>query len=204
MSTMSQTAYDYLFDIGNVILHVDFGRFAKALAPKSKLGVEEILRLTHDPKEEMEARKMDSETFVRTSMERIDYQGTPEEFIHAFQDIFTLNDVMADHIEALAKANRRLFLLSNTSQLHVDFFMKEYPVFDHFQNWVFSHEAGSFKPDAEIYEHTIEKLGIDPATTIYLDDLPANVAAGEQFGFQTIHYLGQDISSHPAFQIAQP
>jgi len=198
---MSQAPYDYLFDIGNVILRFDFARFARAVAPRSQFSVEEILNLTNDPKEEMEANKLDTEAFLQMAMERLDYQGTREEFIRSWQDIFELNVEVADLIAELKAAGRNLYLLSNTNQLHVDYFMNEYPVFEHFQDWVFSHLAGSSKPDPAIYQVAINQLGLDPAKTIYIDDLEKNIVAGDAAGFQSVHYIGQDLKQLPAFQL---
>ncbi len=195
-------AYDYLFDIGNVILFFDFGRFARAIAPKCAYSAEEILALTNDPKEEMEAQGVSADAFVRDAMERLDYQGTQAEFVAAWQNIFELNTAVAQLIANLAARGSRLLLLSNTNQLHVDYFTKEYPVFEHFENWVYSHEAGCSKPDPAIYEHTIAKLGVVPERTYYIDDLKANVEASRSFGFQTIHYTRQDLTTHPAFRLA--
>ena len=38
---------------------------------------------------------------------------------------------------------------------------------------------------------------LDPAATLYIDDLPANIATGRTFGFRSFQY---DLHDHPAFE----
>ena len=50
-----------------------------------------------------------------------------------------------------------------------------------------SSEVGLRKPDPAIFELTLERLGGPaPERTLYLDDFPWNIAAGEALGFETM------------------
>jgi epoxide hydrolase-like predicted phosphatase len=51
---------------------------------------------------------------------------------------------------------------------------------------VYSHEEGIEKPERRIFELTCERLGVQPAETIFLDDLAANVEAARVFGLHAI------------------
>ena len=53
---------------------------------------------------------------------------------------------------------------------------------------VISGEVGMRKPDREIFEHTLELLGVEAAETVFVDDLPANVAAAAGFGLVGVHH----------------
>lgn len=180
-----------LFDIGNVILFFDYGRFARAVEPDCDHSVQQLLALVEDPKLEMEANQLDSDGFLRLAIERIGYRGAREEFVRAWQEIFTLNEPIAAWIEELSEAGQRISLLSNTSELHVQYFTKEFTVFGRFHDWVYSHEANLLKPDPRIFQHAIDKLGLDPQKTVYLDDIAENAAAATAAGFRAICYTGQ-------------
>lgn len=52
---------------------------------------------------------------------------------------------------------------------------------------VTSFEANSLKPEAKIFEYAVEKLGIEPARTLFLDDSVINLEASEKLGFNTAH-----------------
>ncbi|MFT5469258.1 MAG: HAD superfamily hydrolase (TIGR01509 family) [Verrucomicrobiales bacterium] len=181
----------FLFDVGNVILFFDFGRLARAIESECDCSAEQLLELIEAPKQEFEGSFKDVDRFLKQSFELIGYRGTREKFVRAWEEIFTLNEPIADWIGELAAAGHPLFLLSNTNQLHADHFLTAYPVFSRFDGWVLSHEAGCAKPDPEIYTHAIEKLDLDPARTIYLDDLKENIEEGQAAGFRSILYSNQ-------------
>ena len=51
---------------------------------------------------------------------------------------------------------------------------------------IYSHEVGVAKPDARIYALTCERLGVQPAEMIFLDDAPSNIAAARDFGLHGV------------------
>ncbi len=51
---------------------------------------------------------------------------------------------------------------------------------------IYSHEEGIAKPERRIFELTCERLGVQPAEIIFLDDVEANVTAARTFGIQAI------------------
>jgi len=53
---------------------------------------------------------------------------------------------------------------------------------------VYSHEVGIAKPDPRIYALTCERLGIQPAEMLFVDDYAPNIAAARAFGAQAILY----------------
>ena len=181
----------FLFDVGNVILFFDFGRFTRAIEAECDFNSEQLLEMIEAPKAEFESSFRDSERFMKRVFAEIGYRGSKEKFVRAWQEIFTLNEPIADWIDQLSAAGHPLFLLSNTNQLHADYFLTEYPVFRQFDGWSLSHEVGCAKPEPGIYQHAIENLDLDPARTVYLDDLEANIAAGIEAGLRAVRYDGQ-------------
>ncbi len=51
---------------------------------------------------------------------------------------------------------------------------------------IYSHEVGIAKPDRRIYELTCERLGVQPAEMIFLDDNEGHLKAAREFGIHTI------------------
>jgi FMN phosphatase YigB (HAD superfamily) len=188
-------AKDFLFDIGNVILKFDFSPAIQALTERSTAVENDVLLPIHGIKEQLESGRMDDETFVTEAIRILGFEGSRDEFAKIWCEIFELNPPMASLIGNLSDAGHRLFLLSNTSGLHIDYILATFPVFSHFQDGVYSHAVQSEKPNPEIYQIAIEKFQLTPADTIYIDDLPANVTAGEEAGLETIHY---DLNDHEA------
>jgi putative hydrolase of the HAD superfamily len=51
---------------------------------------------------------------------------------------------------------------------------------------IYSHEEGIAKPERRIFELTCERLGVQPAEIVFLDDVEANVAAARELGIRAI------------------
>ncbi len=196
----------HVFDIGNVLLKFDFSLAVARVAPACALPESEILPAVQPMHGDLETGRLSTEDFLGEAMRRTGYAGDPGEFRRAFQDIFELNQPMVDLVESLHDANHPVYLLSNTSDLHVSFFTREYAVFDRFRDAVYSHVAGCMKPDAEIFRIAAEQFVLDPAETIYIDDLPANVTAAESAGYRALVYDHRDhgdfLSRHAALLAA--
>lgn len=178
----------YLFDIGNVIISVDFTRAADKISSLASVAPEEIMPLVSPLMIDLELGRLGSDAFIEAASGRIGYTGDPEYFRTSFADIFELNSPMASFIEALKARGKPLYLLSNTNQIHVEFFEAAFPVFGLFDGAIYSHEVGLMKPDPAIFEVVKSTLPINPSKTVYIDDLPANCEAGRAAGFLAVPY----------------
>ncbi len=179
----------FLFDIGKVIIHFDFGRTVNAVADRCTSGPPEaLLEMVTDLTIQLELGKITPDDFVSQACERIGFTGELSEFRAAFEDVFELNQPMVEFIEEQSTAGIPLFLLSNTNGIHVPFFTQRYPVFSHFSAAIYSHEVGCMKPDRKIYEIAIKHLSLSPEETVYIDDMPENCEAGRELGLQAICY----------------
>lgn len=178
-----------LIDIGNVILLLDFESSLSRLVPDQLADPAGRIQSLLEKKDELESGEMKCADFIKWASRKLQFKGTPAEFTEAWNDIFTLNTAMADSLRALKARGVKLILLSNTNQMHVDHFTKTYPeVFDLFDGAVYSHLVGMNKPDPRLYQHAIQEYALDPAHTLYIDDLPENITTGLQLGFQAWRY----------------
>ena len=57
---------------------------------------------------------------------------------------------------------------------------------------VVSGDEGVIKPDPRIFEILIERAGLDPLVTLYIDDSQRNVDAAAALGFQAHHFRDAD------------
>jgi len=51
-----------------------------------------------------------------------------------------------------------------------------------------SFRVGAVKPSAAIYREAERRFDLDPAATVFVDDLPPNVAGAEACGWRAIHH----------------
>ena len=178
----------FLFDIGNVLLKFDFGVALKALAAQSEVHDPiDVLARVDQVKVAYEDGQFDRATFIRSVFDVLRFRGSEAEFVAAWEDIFEPNTPMIALVERL-HGRYPLFLLSNTSDIHVDYVFRQYAFFRCFQGGTYSHEARASKPGAKIYEIACQQHQLKPATTFFIDDLLPNIETARGLGFQTHHY----------------
>jgi putative hydrolase of the HAD superfamily len=91
-------------------------------------------------------------------------------------------------------AKYNTFLYSNTNQIHHDHFIAEfenqvanYPFVSLFKKPYYSHEMGMRKPDPASFTYIVEKEGLVPAETLFIDDNEPNISAAASVGLQVLH-----------------
>jgi glucose-1-phosphatase len=96
----------------------------------------------------------------------------------------------------LNAAGHQLILFSNTNSIHCPWVFENYPEFSLFHGAVLSFEVGANKPHPQIYQSAVDTHSLVPESTLYIDDLPENIATGREFGFHCFQY---DLKDHAAF-----
>ena len=91
-------------------------------------------------------------------------------------------------VEDLARAGVHLFVLSNMPTSTFDYLSQRHSFFSHFKYLVISGQILLIKPDPAIFSHLVEKTGIVPAESVFIDDLPKNVLAARECGFEAIQF----------------
>jgi putative hydrolase of the HAD superfamily len=101
-------------------------------------------------------------------------------------DVVREFDYAEPMIRKLKAAGYKVYLLSNyplkLSKLH-------WPTFtfiNEVDGWVISAEEKLVKPDPKIYERLMDKYGLEPEESIFLDDLSGNVEAAKKLGIHGI------------------
>lgn len=177
-----------LFDLGNVLLRFDFGRAHAGMAAYGarfdNLDEEALTAL----KEEYETGLIDNDAMFQRLSALTGYNGSQDHFERSWQNIFEENQPMIEVLMDLRERGIPCYLLSNSNDLHVRYISERYDVLSAFTGTIFSHEAKMMKPGEAIYEKAIAQFSLDPGKTVYIDDLPHNIATGRRMGFHCLHY----------------
>lgn len=175
----------FIFDIGNVLLRFDYDRAIARIGARcgNKLTFDDLAPL----RDEYEEGRIDRAEFQQRLTDLLAYTGTEDELVQALEEIFSENEPMIRLVEHL-HGRFPLYLLSNTSDLHIDYVFRTYPVFEKFEDAVYSFRAGVSKPKVAIFELAVRQFGVDPAHTVYIDDLAANVEGARAAGLCALHY----------------
>jgi len=185
----SEKIDNIIFDIGGVILHVDFMPAIEALADESRLEPDHVMREIFASPElkDYDRGRIGPEDFFRALRTRLKVAMDAQKMRRLWDDIFRENTPVADVIRAW-HGTRPMFLISNTCQSHVEQFEKQFDLFGLFKDRVYSCDVGLLKPDAEIYRLAIRKFGVEPSRTLFIDDKPENVDGAREAGLQAIHF----------------
>lgn len=62
------------------------------------------------------------------------------------------------------------------------------PVIDRLADVIVSGHVGLAKPDPAIFELATQRFGVEPATTLFVDDSLPNIEAADALGFATHHF----------------
>ena len=115
------------------------------------------------------------------------------ELIHAYHQFWedSIAGPIADTvklIERLRASGYRLIGLTNWSAEKFRLSRKRYELFNLFDDIIVSGEVGVMKPDREIFEFTLRKIGLHADQCLFIDDSQPNVDAASALGFQAIHF----------------
>jgi len=107
----------------------------------------------------------------------------------------TLGAEIAGTVEILRElrdAGVRVVALSNWSAVTFPVAYERFDVLHWFDGIVLSGEVGVNKPDTRIFEVMAQRLAVDPAQAVFIDDSRANVAAASALGYHAIHFTAPD------------
>lgn len=85
-------------------------------------------------------------------------------------------------VDALAARDVPLYAITNFGAEFWAGFRPTQKIFDHFRDIVVSGVERMVKPDPAIFRLAVERFGIDPATSLFIDDRADNVAAARAVG----------------------
>lgn len=108
-----------------------------------------------------------------------------------FRHDFFAGDRLDETLLAWIAARRdpyRTGILSNAWANAREFLIRQPAIRAAFDTLVISAEEGLRKPQPEIYERALRRLGVAPGEAVFVDDMPENVAAARQAGLAAIHF----------------
>jgi len=91
-------------------------------------------------------------------------------------------------LEEVRDAGLRIYALTNWSAETFPRARPLFPFLEWFEGIVVSGDEGIRKPDPEIWHRLIARYAIEPATTVYIDDMPYNAVAATDLGFEAIRF----------------
>lgn len=177
-----------IFDFGDIFINLNKEATLKALA---KFGIHEIDKESMKIVYQYEEGEISTEDFVAFFSKQ--FKIAKKDLIAAWNII--LLDFPKDRLAFLKKLAEskkyRLFLLSNTNDLHISWIQNDWgeELYNEFKNcfeqFYLSHEINFRKPNAEIYQFVLNENKLKAEETFFIDDTKENTDAAERLGIKT-------------------
>ena len=180
------------FDLGNVLLHFDHRIACRQMAEVAGVTADQVRRFLFDGNRltQYEDGTLSREAFYQAFCRETGTCADLELLETAASNIFTLNASILPVVAKLKDAGYRIGILSNTCESHWNYITSRFKALfpQAFDVLAFSYEIGASKPDERIYVRAAELAGVPAQEIFYCDDLPANVEAARQAGFDAVLY----------------
>lgn len=112
---------------------------------------------------------------------------SPEEVERDWTSHITFNTELIELIKEL-KGSYKIGLLSNATSPFFHTIMALSGTLGLFDQVVVSSEVGYVKPEPEIYQTILERLGATPGESLMIDDTPANIDGAMRIGMNAHRY----------------
>lgn len=102
-------------------------------------------------------------------------------------------DQSMDFVKRIRQEGIKTFILSNMG-IDMSAKLRKYVGEENFDDIIFSNEVHMKKPNKEIYEYAIQRFGIKPKESLFVDDRVANLEPFEALGGNVFQFNPTDIS----------
>ncbi len=99
-----------------------------------------------------------------------------------------INEDTLEWIHSLCKDNVTLALLSNINEGVLKYVKEEFQWLEDFDYLFYSCQMKMLKPEPEIYEAVLDKIGEEPSQCLFIDDGIQNVEGAKQVGLESLRF----------------
>jgi epoxide hydrolase-like predicted phosphatase len=180
-----------LFDLGRVLMHIDFEAFPNALGLKTndqRSQFDQTKIQIHI--REYETGRISTDKFIDSLFEIFQRKFSKEDILNAFTAI-----IVADNQEIIPFVNKvrkhyRIAVLSNTCECHWNKVIQVSSLIKIFPHLYTSFYLGVMKPDKSIYIKVCAAMNIQPNEVLFIDDLKENIDGAILSGMNGILFTG--------------
>lgn len=196
-----------IFDFGNVLFDLDLPSIERNLQQLMGSGFEQAREklLRNRVFELYETGGMTSAEFLDHIRMSAPEPPAPEVVRDIWNSIFL--EMPAHRFTMLQELRQKykVFLLSNINELHerwiADYMVRVHGIHDYesryFDGVYFSHLIRLRKPDTAIYEYVLADAELNPAESVFFDDVEANIEGARAVGIEAfLHPAGTEIADH--------
>ena len=177
-----------IFDLGNVLLDYNPRSFMAELGINIK-NIDRLMEIFPHSQEwqDLDQNIISDEDFLKSALRK-------EPALR--REILLYHKHWYDHFKAIPKNvaafyqikedGAKTYILSNFQKTCFRVMQEHNAFLDDFDGRVISFECQLRKPQPEIYEFIISKYKLDPAHSVFIDDMDVNIEAAKAAGLKTI------------------
>ncbi len=124
--------------------------------------------------------------------EELGHRPTLHRFREIYFDALEGNEPMLGLMRELGERGYRMAILTNNVREWEELWRSKLPVDEIFELVVDSAWVGMRKPDPAIYRLTLERLGMEPEHSLFVDDNELNVEAARELGMIAVHFQSNE------------
>ncbi len=122
--------------------------------------------------------------------ERLGFEvGEVQAVIDAVPGELQAQQETVDLLHRLHDKGHRLYFLSNMPEPYAVHLESTHEFFSRFTDGVFSSRVKLIKPEPAIFELATQRFGIEPAQTVFIDDVAKNVEIARAHGWHAIQFI---------------
>jgi FMN phosphatase YigB (HAD superfamily) len=190
------TLKNLIFDLGDVIIPIDLTAPVRNFAMLANLSEDEVMAIwkQFDIIGQYETGLVDDTAFRDHVRKLLKNDSWADEVIDTAWNTVLL-ELPVERLERIKelKQTYRIFLLSNTSPIHIRRVnqiltsLNQPTLEELFERVFYSYDVRLAKPSPEIYQHVLTEVGLVPEETAFFDDNAANIQSAGQLGIQAVH-----------------
>lgn len=182
-----------LFDMGGVVLEVDFNRVFEHWEPISTLDRSQMKdRFTMDAAyEQHEKGQISALEYFSHLRSVLELTGADAEITKGWNAIF--GSEISETLDTIDSLHKKIpvFGFTNTNKAHQDHWEPHFPrISTTFDRLFVSSEIGLRKPDAEAFDFVMDAISVKPEELLFFDDSQENIDGAKQLGIQTALVTG--------------
>jgi putative hydrolase of the HAD superfamily len=179
-----------LFDLGRVVLDIDFSKAIGCWAAHAGCAPSDIMAryVRGDAYRDHETGRISDADYFDSLRASLGINITDAQFLEGWNAIFAGEMPGIAVLLARAANHLPLYAFSNTNQPHVDHFSQVHAdVLGHFREIYLSSTIGLRKPDREAYDHVVGAIGVPASRILFFDDLAENIDGARACGLMAVH-----------------
>jgi len=184
-----------LFDLGGVLVEIDFERMFHHWQPLTTLSVAEMKSLFHFDAayEKHERGEIGADTYFAHLRTLLKLEGSDEQIAAGWNAIFIAE--ISETLDAIRRINNTIpcYAFTNTNAAHQAAWSSMFPAVAPLFKRVFSSwQLGLRKPEQRAFAAVVAAIGVPADSILFFDDTLENIEEAKRAGLATVRVFSAD------------